>query len=327
MKRIFLFAAFFLIFSYTTSAENTQPGFFQGVKYKYYESGWRSLLSFIDSVEPVSAGITNDLFDISPRQTENEFGFVYSGYLDIPEDGVYTFYAPEEWLKLKIDAGYDIALWVGNEKWYPNLTGHANGGWSAALSAGKHSFKIKYIDYRRKMTKIFLVSDYYLFRFPRTEGMSVPNYPNLTADYVYSGVHPVIEISGPGLERQVIPQEMLFYIASEGDIRISEMDFSVGGENNKNINCNFNITAEKEKNCVALLTLYKKNENGLTIEKMEKIEISPDYILTGGKTRNINLSAALPGEKGSYAAKLYIWSDMTELTPLIQPVIFETEVD
>jgi hypothetical protein len=67
------------------SASDLQPG----LDYKYYHGAWTKLPDFA-KLKVVQGGVV-DGFDISKRKQDNEFGFVFSGYLKIPTDGDYYF--------------------------------------------------------------------------------------------------------------------------------------------------------------------------------------------------------------------------------------------
>ena len=60
-----------------------------GIAYEYYEGEWDSLPDF-SALKTVKKGILED-FVFSPRNQEERFGFVYTGYILIPETEVYAF--------------------------------------------------------------------------------------------------------------------------------------------------------------------------------------------------------------------------------------------
>lgn len=60
----------------------------QGLKYEYYEGEWERLPDF-NSLIPIKSGITSH-FGISPKLRDENYGFVFSGYLSIPKTGNYT---------------------------------------------------------------------------------------------------------------------------------------------------------------------------------------------------------------------------------------------
>ena len=59
-----------------------------GLRYAYYEGDWQSLPAF-NSLTPISTGTLAN-FALVPRRQEN-FAFVYTGYVTAPADGMYTF--------------------------------------------------------------------------------------------------------------------------------------------------------------------------------------------------------------------------------------------
>lgn len=61
-----------------------------GLKYEYYE-GLVKFTKDIKEQSVVKTGITQTITS-SPRNRDNNFSFIFSGYINIPEDGTYTFY-------------------------------------------------------------------------------------------------------------------------------------------------------------------------------------------------------------------------------------------
>lgn len=61
----------------------------QGLQYKYYEGSWSTLPDF-NTLTPVKTG-TGSNVDISVRNRDDQFGFVWQGYIKIPVSGTYTF--------------------------------------------------------------------------------------------------------------------------------------------------------------------------------------------------------------------------------------------
>jgi hypothetical protein len=60
-----------------------------GVEYAYYEGRWRSLPDF-DQLTPVATGVVGE-FTLAPRTRDDNYGFVFDAYVDIPEYGFYEF--------------------------------------------------------------------------------------------------------------------------------------------------------------------------------------------------------------------------------------------
>ncbi|MCY1723185.1 GH92 family glycosyl hydrolase [Prolixibacteraceae bacterium Z1-6] len=63
--------------------------FEKGLKYKYYHAHVMDE-NDLDKLEPIEKGILPN-FTIDQRKREDYIGYIYSGYLDVPRDGVYTF--------------------------------------------------------------------------------------------------------------------------------------------------------------------------------------------------------------------------------------------
>ena len=75
------------------SAE-TAENLIQGLQYAYYEGEWDSLPDF-NKLKSVKRGLLKKI-DFSPRNQVEYFGFVYSGYIKIPQSGVYAFYTDSD---------------------------------------------------------------------------------------------------------------------------------------------------------------------------------------------------------------------------------------
>ncbi len=163
-----------------------------GLYYDYYQGDWKKEFMALNDCTPVSSGTVDAVFDISPKQTEDgTFSFRYTGYNNIPEDGVYTFHAPDEYNKSECMAGYELNLYIDGEQWYPATRSFAFGSWSLPLEAGMHTFEVGYTDFRKNA-----VEEY--------------NRDGLKRQLIWDGVTPELMISGPGIEKQLIPDNMLY---------------------------------------------------------------------------------------------------------------------
>jgi hypothetical protein len=65
-----------------------------GLNYAYYEGAW-SLLPDFDALIPVAEGAA-DNFGIGLRLRDDNFGFVFTGYVEVLADGEYTFYTTSD---------------------------------------------------------------------------------------------------------------------------------------------------------------------------------------------------------------------------------------
>jgi hypothetical protein len=186
-----------------------------GLRFRYWQDDWKILWSLGDLLKPTVEAVVPSLFDLSNVPADNPqigekaaprqkyFAVQYDGFLDIPEDGTYTFHAPEEWVYPDIDAGYELRVFVGNkngrppyqsrtvglQEWYPSTRLHAMGNWSIPLKKGLHPFKVFLLDYR-------------------TDAVAYWNKPNLKP-YIWPGETPDLRVSGPGLKKQPIPSAWL----------------------------------------------------------------------------------------------------------------------
>lgn len=187
-----------------------------GLLYEYFEAKWPLLLfgPNRDSTPALKRGEVPALFDISPRGANagKAFAFAYEGYLQVPEDGVYTLYAPREFSDYRPLAGYDLSVWLGYQNrsydgksqklgggspcnaWYPATRRHAFGTWSVALKKGLQPLRVYYADIRPGAKLQYLQ-----FEYP---DLNVPGLTKITWD----GAVPKLEISGPNLTRQSIPK-------------------------------------------------------------------------------------------------------------------------
>ncbi len=118
------------------SPENPS-GTVNGLDYKYYEGDYSFTPDF-DSLTSVGGGTAAN-FDISSPPSTDGFGFVFEGYLDVPSDGLYTFYTSS-------DDG--SKLYIGSTEVVDNDGTHemqeASG--QILLKAGKHAIKVTMFD-------------------------------------------------------------------------------------------------------------------------------------------------------------------------------------
>jgi len=65
-----------------------------GIDYAYYHGTWNNLPEF-DSLTPVKTGTLIN-FSLSPAERGDYFGFKYTAYIEVPVDGIYTFYTTSD---------------------------------------------------------------------------------------------------------------------------------------------------------------------------------------------------------------------------------------
>jgi hypothetical protein len=169
------------------AANETKPG----LAFTFCEDDgtWPVSAFSLDAMKPAGSGACRELFDVSAtKMRDGGFAFIYAGYLDIPKDGVYSLHAPPEFITPSVHAGYDLRVYLDGKEWYPATQVHNFGAWSVPLKAGKHAFKVVYINQQN----VHLMSDFENWK-----------------DYYWSGARPALMISGPGLVKQPIPAAML----------------------------------------------------------------------------------------------------------------------
>lgn len=114
-----------------------------GLNYRYYTGSWSALPDF-NTLTPAATG-TSDLPDVSVSTQEDNFGFVWEGYIRIPVTGNYTFITnSDDGSKLWIDTKYDAAATplVNND----GLHGAQDKEGTAYLTAGMHKIAMAFFE-------------------------------------------------------------------------------------------------------------------------------------------------------------------------------------
>ncbi len=117
------------------------PNDMSGVAYNYYEGTWDSLPDF-SKLTPVSSGYENN-FSIGPRLSDDYFAFKFSGTINIPVSGTYTFYTKsDDGSKLYID-NFNSAGQVVNNNFLQGATERSG---TITLTAGPHPIYVTYFE-------------------------------------------------------------------------------------------------------------------------------------------------------------------------------------
>jgi hypothetical protein len=122
--------------SYLRSPENpaSTAG---GLNYNYYEGDWNVLPDF-SGLTPLKTGtVTN--FSLAPRNRSDHFAFRFTGYVQVPANGLYTFYTSS-------DDG--SKLYIGNTLVVNNdgLHGTRERAGTIRLRAGKHALTVTFFE-------------------------------------------------------------------------------------------------------------------------------------------------------------------------------------
>jgi alpha-L-fucosidase len=110
-------------------------GIINGIQYSYFEGDW-SVLPDFTKLKAVKSGTLAD-FDLSPRTQPEHFGIEYNGFVQIPEDGVYSFFvASDDGSSLFVD----YKPLIDND----GLHGMVEKKGVIALCAGLHPLRVQY---------------------------------------------------------------------------------------------------------------------------------------------------------------------------------------
>ncbi|UYZ64288.1 PA14 domain-containing protein [Hymenobacter weizhouensis] len=108
-----------------------------GLNYEYYEGAWSALPNF-NSLTAIKTGSVSTP-SLAPRNRNDDFGFRYTGYIQVPTDGLYTFYTSS-------DDGSQ--LFIGNQLVVNNdgLHGTQERSGTVSLRAGLHAVSITFFE-------------------------------------------------------------------------------------------------------------------------------------------------------------------------------------
>lgn len=139
--------------AYTTSGSNTSPFLVRlevlklqspdmpaspqpEIVYNYYQ-GVFNYTTDLANTTPIKTGIIST-FNLSPATQREDFGLIFTGYINVPTDGIYTFYTSS-------DDG--SVLYIGNKLVVNNDGLHSQKEVSSVigLKAGLHAIKVAYI--------------------------------------------------------------------------------------------------------------------------------------------------------------------------------------
>ena len=109
----------------------------QGLLYKYYQGSWTALPTFT-SLNPTTTGTTSN-FDLTKAEQGDNIGLRFTGYIDVPTDGAYTFYTTS-------DDG--SKLFIGTTEVVSNdgLHGSQERSGTIGLKAGKHAIRVEFFE-------------------------------------------------------------------------------------------------------------------------------------------------------------------------------------
>jgi len=160
-----------------------------GLNYEMSTGRWQDLFMAPETVQVSSTGQVDRLFAAPSIAPGSVYGVRYKGYIEVPTEGLYTFYAPSESYMMNIVSGYELKVFVDDAEWYPATDRHALGTWSIALKPGKHRFQLSFADFRG-------------------DAPARNNTPG-ALPWIWPGNVPDVQVSGPGINKRTIPAEWL----------------------------------------------------------------------------------------------------------------------
>lgn len=106
--------------------------------YKFYRDTFQKLPKFDDLKHESEGALPEGLFDIRPATREDDFGFVFEGFLKVPKEGMYQFLLDsDDGSRLLID-GQNLITYDGiHGTGMPKLA-------SVKLTAGRHPIRLEY---------------------------------------------------------------------------------------------------------------------------------------------------------------------------------------
>ncbi|MFD2573898.1 NPCBM/NEW2 domain-containing protein [Spirosoma soli] len=107
-----------------------------GLNYSYYEGSWNALPNF-NAMTPMKTGTVANA-DVSIRNRDSQYSINYTGFINVPADGQYTFYTSS-------DDG--SKLYIGTTEVVNNdgLHGEQERSGTIGLKAGKHALTIGFL--------------------------------------------------------------------------------------------------------------------------------------------------------------------------------------
>jgi tetratricopeptide (TPR) repeat protein len=113
-------------------------GIKNGLRYSYYEGRWDYLPDF-DTLKFVETGIINKI-TLEKKKRKNEFGFVFSGYINIIQQGEYIFYlSSDDGCQLSIND----SIIIDNDGLHSD---NPERSYQIILDKGLHKLYIRYFD-------------------------------------------------------------------------------------------------------------------------------------------------------------------------------------
>jgi hypothetical protein len=113
------------------------PSTSQGLLYRFYQGTWSSMPAWT-TMNPTTTGTTTN-FDLTKAEVGDNYGLRFTGYINVPTDGAYTFYTTS-------DDGSKLFIGttevVNNDYIHPSQERSGTIG----LKAGKHAIRVEFFE-------------------------------------------------------------------------------------------------------------------------------------------------------------------------------------
>ena len=216
------------------------------INYKYYEGAWGSLPDFSKQTVVKTGTLTYLSLNVPGRIGDN-FGIQFTGYLNAPADGEYTFYlTADDGSRLYID-GVPIV----SSQCEPQKTGKIR------LRAGYHPFRIDYFEAQVSETLSLFWSSSNLTKRMLTGLVSGTIDTSTSVDEIAG--------SGSGAEMFVTSQEFKFNCPNENKIDVAVYDLSGVLVSRQSLNTSDGLASMSNANLKAGLYIIRVNAGDRTI--------------------------------------------------------------
>jgi len=178
-----------------------------GVNYSYYEGSWSSVPDF-SKLTPKKTGILSTLSLNVPNRISDNFGIHFTGYINVPADGEYTFYlTSDDGSRFLID-GVEIVANQCN----PETSG------KLILRAGYHPFTFDYFE--GQVTESFILK----WQGPNLSKRTLTGFKMGTVDNTNSGVSDLA--NDAKADMYVTPGEFLFNCPGKNELDVEVYNLS-----------------------------------------------------------------------------------------------------
>ncbi len=192
-------------------AVSAPPALAPGLRYALFEGDIRLTgLTFPFAGKLAQTGIVDRLVavPVKPADATMNYGLRYSGYLRVPTGGLYTIWAPDEFMHWAVDTACDLKVRINGELWEPATQRTGFRGWSIPLEAGLHRIEVDFIDMRPGDMRPGETTGRVYWYADETTRIG----DRLMWEHrIWDGEAPALDISGPGLTRQAIPSDWLLH--------------------------------------------------------------------------------------------------------------------